>query len=149
MQYRGELPHVAGSGRLVSALWSGVGSLLGVVRDNCVLVVSVPAWSDVREVRCGRTNTTLATPSPPYSHICQDLTWLWFSPASSASWLAFIRLRTEDNPDDVPAAGLEVADLSSEAGGVTEVELGGEERSDSGHDGPVCPPCHISEQDGT
>ena len=121
---------VAGSGLVVSALWSGEGSRLGVVRDNCVLVVAVPAWSDVREVSCGLTNSSLATPRPPYNDICQADTWLWFSPGRSASWLAFIKLRPrpEDNPAALPAAALDVADLSSEAGGVTEVELGGEER---------------------
>ena len=99
-----------------------------MVRDNCVLLVSVPAWSAVREVRCGLSTSSLATPRPPYNNICQADTWLWFSPGRSASWLAFIKLRPEDNPAAVPAAALEVADLTSEAGDVTEVELGGEER---------------------
>lgn len=119
---------VAGSGRLVSALWSGVGSWLGVVRENCVLVVSVPHWGDVREVECGDTNISLATPTPLYSNICRDSSWLWFSPGPALSWLAFIHLSSEDNPEDVPAAGLRLADLSSQAGGLTEVELGVEER---------------------
>ena len=119
---------VAGSGLLVSALWSDVGSQLGLVRDNCVLVVSVPAWSAVREVSCGLSSSRLASPRPPYSNICQADTWLWFSPGRSASWLAFIKLSSEDNPAAVPAAALEVADLTSETGDVAEVELGGEER---------------------
>ena len=127
MQCPPEYCCVAGSGLVVSALWSGSGSWLGVVRSNCVWLVAVPAWSEVRKVSCGLTNTSLATPSRLCSHLCQDDTWLWFSPGSPA-WLAFIRLRPANNPDDVPAAGLEVAQLSSEAGGVTEVELGGEER---------------------
>ena len=92
------------------------------------MVVTVPAWGEVREVQCGDTNTSLATPSPLYSHICRDTAWLWFSPGTEAAWLAFIKLSPADNPEDPEAAGLEVADLSSEAGGVTEVELGGEER---------------------
>ena len=112
---------------MVSALWSSAGSRLAMVRDNCLLVVTLPHWEDVRQVECGDTNTSLATPSRLCSHLCQDDTWLWFSPGSPA-WLAFIRLRPANNPDDVPAAGLEVAQLSSEAGGVTEVKLGGEER---------------------
>ena len=110
----------------MSALWSGAGSQLGVVRDNCVLVVMVPDWGSVREVECGDSRTSLATPSPLYSQICRATTWLWFSPGTEAAWLAFIKLRLGDNQEEVPAAGLEVADLSSEAGGVTEVELGEE-----------------------
>ena len=113
---------------MVSALWSGGGSWLGVVRENCVLVVSVPDWGDVRQVECGDTNTSLATPSPLYSHICRDTSWLWFSPGPALSWLAFIHLSSEASPEDVPAAGLRLADLRSQAGGVIEVELGGEER---------------------
>ena len=113
---------------MVSALWSSAGSRLAVVRDNCLLVVTLPHWEDVRQVECGDTNTSLATPSPLYSHICQDDTWLWFSPGTEAAWLAFLKLRPGDNPEEVPTAGLEVADITSDTGAVIEVELGGEER---------------------
>ena len=122
----------AGSGGLVSALWSSGGSRLGVVRDNCVLVVTVPAWPGVREVQCGEGRTSLATPSPLYSNICQDPAWLWFSPGTAASWLAFVQLTPGDNPDQVPAAGLQVADLSEDTGPVTLVDLTGEERGGGG-----------------
>ena len=113
---------------MVSALWSSVGSRLAVVRDNCLLVVRLPDWEEVRQVECGDNKTSTATPSPLYSTICRDDRWLWFSPGTEAAWLAFLKLRSGDNPDDVPTAGLEVADITSDTGGVIKVELGEEKR---------------------